>query len=171
MNQQRLARINEMAREHQLGVFEMHRIPRMFMGYVMFNAGIIGAMLAVLAFFVAISGIPFTQFLSVAGIFILPVYGAVFIFYIVIYFTDNTDVYIYTNGLVYLYRDRSGVARWEDIRQVNIRPDFRSNSTLDVYLSDGIRIKFPMYASRDSTDTDTLKKFIEERMTPSGQRF
>jgi hypothetical protein len=103
------------------------------------------------------------------AIFAISLFGLLFIPAIVHSFTYST-VYIYTNGLVYLNRDRSGVARWEEIERVDLQRDGSAerSSTLDVYLNDGTRIRFlPIYASRGSASLSTLHTFIHQSVPPA----
>ncbi len=114
MNQEQLlAQREELAREYHLGELELYRTPMTFKGWTIFLGGLVAFFLL---FFLAIayfSGNLIGNLPSV-GIILLAVLGGLVIGYIGTYFTYYS-VYIYTNGLIYLNWQRSGVARWEEI--------------------------------------------------------
>ncbi len=172
-----LSQRDELAIEHQLGILEMQRTPMTFKEWAILFVGILaGCFLCWLAvvFFSGASFIesfprPLTIETAILGIFI---FGLLLIPAIVHSFTCST-VYIYTNGLVYLNRSRSGFACWEELERVDLqRGDSAERlSTFDVYLNDGTRIRFvPIYASRGSASLSTLNTYIHERVPPANLR-
>jgi hypothetical protein len=185
MDQTTLAQRDELASEHQLGRLEMQRTPRTFKAWALLFGGILAGCFLLYMAVIYFSGLPFSksflQSLTIdVAIFAISLFGLLFIPGIVHSFTYST-VYIYTNGLVYLNRDRSGVARWEEIERVDPQRDGSAerSSTLDVYLHDGTRISFlpgtrisflPIYASRGSASLSALHTFIHQRISPAHLR-
>ena len=177
MDQTTLAQRDELASDHQLGRLEMQRTPRTFKAWALLFGGILAGCFLLSIAVVYFSRLSFIEGFSWAlaigdAIFAISLFGLLFIPAIVRSFTCST-VYIYTNGLVYLNRDRSGVARWEEIERVDLQHDGSAerSSTLDFYLHDGTRISFlPIYASRGSASLSTLHTFIHQRVPPAHLR-
>ena len=169
-----LAQRDELAREHQLGRLEMQRTPRTCKEWALHFGGILAGCsllwIAVVSFSGAslIESFPRLDTLGFA-IFAIFLCGLLVLPAIVHSFTCST-VYLYTHGLVYLNRSRSGVARWEEIERVDLQRD-EGSSTLDVYLKDGTRISFlPNNTSRGSARLSTLHTFIHKRVPPANPR-
>ena len=176
MDQTTLAQRDELASEHQLGLLEMRRTPMTFKAWALVFGGtlagwflicivVISSTGASLASAIESSPQPYTVLTAILPIF---TFGVLVILAIVESFT-RCAVYIYTNGLVYLNRSRSGVARWEEIEKVELQRG--ENEALDVYLKDGTRISFiSIYASRGSARLSTLHTFILQRVPPAHLR-
>ena len=174
MSQTRLAQRDELASEHQLGRFEMQRTPRTFKEWALLFGGILaGCYLSLLAVFY-FSGASFIESFPHSGTIVTTIF-AIFLFGLlvlpaIIHSFTCFAVYIYTNGLIYLNRSRSGVARWEEIERVDLQRD-EGSSALDVYLKDGTRISFlPNNTSRGSARLSTLHTFIHKRVPPANPR-
>ncbi len=128
MNQEQLlAQRDELAREYHPGEFEMQRTFETFKEWTISVVGcLVAVILPTFLFVIAIGyfagDFPYIEMFQVFGIALLCTLGLPYIIYIGLYYSAyNTDVYIYTNGLVYLNRHRSGVARWEEIDRVDLR--------------------------------------------------
>ena len=170
-----LAQRDELASEHQLGLLEMRRTPMTFKGWTLVFGGILAGWFLIFMVAIYSTGASLASAIESSPqpaivVAILPFFffGLLVIPAIIESFTCYA-VYIYTNGLVYLNRSRSGVAHWEEIEKVELQRG--EYAALDVYLKDGTRIRFiSTYPSRGSARLSTLHTFIRERVPPAHLR-
>ncbi len=151
---------DELARENHLGELELYRTPWIPVGEAIYARVIAGVALALLLLLLRVNALgPFGPVTFVLA-FLFFVLGVLFY---VIFLTDYTALYVYSNGLVCLRRSGGRVVHWWEIRQVKIAGYGRS-TRLYAKLNDGTRMTFPTSFSHGSASYRELRQFIEEKM-------
>jgi hypothetical protein len=170
MTRKKLARRDELARDHHLGNLELQRTVMSFKRWVLITGGcMVGfyailAVIAVLTLPHATTARPETDSIGLllgemlAAILILCVPGFSFV-----YLTNNRRVALYTRGMVYLGVTSERVALWKDISWIQTVKGLRGSSYRVIHLSDGTRIRLTNLPTRESASLDRLEKFIQEK--------
>ena len=173
MNPKKLARRDDLAREHTLGKLELQRTVMSFKRWVFITGGSVLGLYAILAVIVFLthnlsstagsgtegSGNIFDVIIGVLFIICVPL-----LLWFSFYFRmNNTTLSLYTRGIVYLSVNREGVALWKDISWVQTTIGFRRSSYRVIHLSDGTKIRLTNIPAPGSASFDTLEKFIQEK--------
>ena len=173
MNPKKLARRDDLAREHTLGKLELQRTVMSFKRWVFITGGSVLGLYAILAVIVFLthnlsstagsgtegSGSIFDVIIGVLFIICVPLL-LWFYFY---YRMNNTSIFLYTGGIVYLSAIRERVAIWKDISWIQTVSGLRGSSYRVIHLSDGTRIRLTNLPARGSASFDTLEKFIQKK--------
>jgi len=154
MNLNRLARRDELAREHQLGRLELQCTPIGFKGWAILIVVAVGLVLAVA-----------TRNLTLVVLSLPASLGMVSL----IYLLNDRSVYLYTRGLIFLGGTRKRVVLWGDVRQVKVETWVKRGNTssrLAIYLKDGTTIRTPSTSitSLASASSSMLEQFIEGKI-------
>ena len=156
MNQEQLlAQRDELAREYHLGELAMYRTPWIPEGWVIYARVITIVAIAALVLVSSSNGQPQGALVPLAlGV----------LFYLT-FLSDDTSVYVYSNGLVCLRRSGGQVVHWEEIRTVWRSGGGRSLRVLKATLNDGTTIRFPATSSQGSASLEDIRQFIQGNMT------
>ena len=157
MNLNRLARRDELAREHQLGRLELQCTPMTFKVWTILIVVAVGLVLAVATRNLTLVVLSLPASLVMASI---------------IYLLNDRAVYLYTRGLVFLGGIRKRVVLWGDIREVKVETwagRYGPDSRLAIYLKDGTTMSTPATSttSQGSASPSMLENFIEGKMRPN----
>jgi len=157
MNQEQLlARRDELAREYHLGKLELYCTPLISESWAIYGRVIAGVALALLVLVIIIFHVQ-----AQVAFAALVVVG----FFSLIFLSDRTSVYVYSNGLVCFRGSEGRVVHWEEIRKVWISGGTKSGPALYAKLNDGTKISFPAISSQGSASNKDIQQFIEGNMT------
>jgi len=170
MTPKKLARRDDLAREHNLGKLELQRTIMTFKRWVLIMVGFMVGLYVILAVIVFLTlphatsaktgtdsaGLIFGE--MIAAVLMLCVPGFSFV-----YLTNNRTVALYTRGLVYLGVNKERVALWKDVSWVQTVAGLRGSSYRVIHLSDGTRLRLTNLPARGSASLDTLEKFIQKK--------
>ena len=170
MTPKKLARRDDLAREHNLGKLELQRTIMTFKRWVLIMVGFMVGLYVILAVIVFLTlphatsaktgtdsaGLIFGE--MIAAVLMLCVPGFSFV-----YLTNNRTVALYTRGLVYLGANKERVALWKDVSWVQTVAGLRGSSYRVIHLSDGTRLRLTNLPARGSASLDTLEKFIQKK--------
>ena len=173
MNSKKLARRDDLAREHKLGKLELQRAAMSFKRWVLITGGsMLGfyAILAVIVFLAqAHSANAGSGTENSANIFDVMI-GMLFIVCVPLllwfsfyYMLNNTTISLYTRGIVSLSVNKEKVALWKDISWVQTVRGVRGSTYRVIHLSDGTRIRLTNLPARGSASFDALEKFIQQK--------
>jgi len=174
MNEEQLrAQRDKLARENHLGQLVLYRTPWISVGKAIYARVIAGVALALLLLLSCILLLSWVTVLGPLGpvtfVLVLLFFLLLVLFY-VIFLTDYTAMYIYTNGLVCLRRSGGRVVQWGEIYQVKIA-GYRRSTRLYAKLNDGSRITFPNTFSHGSASYRHLQQFIEGKIIEAKMPF
>lgn len=171
MNPKKLARRDELAREHKLGKLVLQRTVMTFKRWVIITGGSMLGFYAILVVIVVLThsttarpGTDSAEYIVGEMLGVLAVTGVPLVLWFSFYYRmNNSTVSLYTNGLVYLGGNRERVALWRDISWVQTVTGLRGSSYRVIHLTDGTRIRLTNLPARGSARLDTLEKFIQEK--------
>ena len=170
MTRKKLARRDELAREHNLGKLELQRTVMTFKRWALITGGGMVGFYAILAVIVvltlphATTARPGTDSAGLilgemaAAVLMIGVPGFSFV-----YLMNNQSVALCTRGLIYFGVTREQVALWKDVSWVQTVRGMRGSSYRVIHLSDGTRIRLTNLPARGSASLDALEKFIQEK--------